>query len=92
MADDNLNGSVNLLAQALRQVFTEAVEKAVEPLVTKDDLKRFEADMKADMKAMKADMKAGFDLAAEDRRRIEADMQNGFAELRPPESTDANPK
>lgn len=29
---DNLNGSVDLLAQAMRRVFAEAVEGAVEPL------------------------------------------------------------
>ena len=32
MAKKGLNGSVNLLADAMRKVFTEAVEGAVEPL------------------------------------------------------------
>jgi len=50
---DKMNGSVDLLAKAMRQVFTEAVEDAVEPLredvkdirenmTTKDDLKAVE--------------------------------------------------
>ena len=30
--DRKLNGSVDLLAEAMRQVFSEGVEKAVEPL------------------------------------------------------------
>lgn len=30
--DKKLNGSLDLLAKAMRQVFTEAVEEAVEPL------------------------------------------------------------
>ena len=32
MAKSNLNGSVNLLADAMRKVFSEAVQGAVEPL------------------------------------------------------------
>ena len=32
MAKQNLNGSVNLLADAMRKVFTESVENAIEPL------------------------------------------------------------
>ena len=32
MANDKLNGSVDLLAQAMRKVFVEATEVAVEPL------------------------------------------------------------
>ena len=87
MTDDKLNGSVNVLAKAMRQVFAELVE----PLATKDDLKRIETDMQSgfeavneDIRRLETDMKAGFDLAAEDRRRIEGDMQNGFAEIRIP--------
>ena len=32
MSKQKLNGSVDLLAKAMRQVFSEAVEEAVEPL------------------------------------------------------------
>ena len=31
MSGSKLNGSVNLLAKAMRQVFTEAVEEGIEP-------------------------------------------------------------
>jgi len=69
MAGDKLNGSVDLLAKAMRQVFKEAVEEGVQPL--KEDV----AELKADVAEVKEDVK-----------RLETDMQNGFAELRPPES------
>ena len=34
MSNAKLNGSVDMLAQAMRQVFQEGVEKAVEPIHT----------------------------------------------------------
>ncbi len=90
--DDKLNGSVDLLAQAMRQVFAEAVEGAVEPLTTEVKALRTETRdiretmaTKQDVKRLEADMEAGFSGAAEERRRLRSDMENGFAELKPPE-------
>ena len=49
----NPNGSVDLLAKAMRQVFKEAVEEGTKPL-------------------------------REDVSALKTDVENGFAELRPP--------
>ena len=74
MTGEKLNGSTDLLAKAMRQVFTEAVEGAVEPL--REDIKGIREDVNdiRDTMATKDDIK-----------RLETDMENGFAELRPPE-------
>lgn len=45
MTKNSLNGSVDLLADAMRKVFSEAVEGAVEPL--RDDVKGMRSDMSA---------------------------------------------
>ena len=45
MAKESLNGSVELLAKAMRAVFSEAVEGAVEPL--RKDMKGARDDMLA---------------------------------------------
>ena len=52
MANDKLNGSVDLLAQAMRGVFTEAVEQVG------GDIK---AEIKADMVAMEQRLEARID-------------------------------
>ena len=44
MSTKKLNGSVDTLALAMRQVFTEAVEGAVEPLAT--EVKALRTDMR----------------------------------------------
>ena len=79
MADsEKLNGSVDLLAKAMRQVFKESVEAAVDPIATQVKALRTEThDLKADVAEVKQDVK-----------RLDTDMQNGFAELRPPEPGD----
>ena len=44
MSNAKLNGSVDMLAQAMRQVFQEGVEKAVEPIHT--EMKALRTDMR----------------------------------------------
>ena len=70
------NGSANILADAMRRVISESVEDAVEPL--RKDIKGVKEDV-ADIRktmATKEDMDERFN-------RVDTDMQNGFAELRP---------
>lgn len=51
MTDANkMNGSMDLLAKAMRQVFTEAVEDAVDPLRT--EMKATPAESRDDMNGM----------------------------------------
>ena len=55
--NEKLNGSVDRLADSLRNVFSEAVEGAVAPLTT--EVNALRTDMKAlriDMKALRTDM------------------------------------
>ena len=77
-----LNGSTELLAKAMKQVVSEAVEGGVEPLrneiasmqermATKEDI----ADVKADVAEVRAEMEEGI-------KRLETDIENGVAELR----------
>ena len=56
MAKKSLNGSVRLLADAMRKVFSEAVEDAVEPL--RDGIAGISDDMatKADIKTTNQNM------------------------------------
>ena len=82
MSQDKLNGSVDLLAKAMRQVFKEAVEEGVKPLKESMD-ERFDR-VETDIKRMDTDMQSGFKDAGEERQRLRSDMENGFAELRPP--------
>jgi len=59
MANDNLNGSVDLLANAMRKVFSEAVEGAVKPLTL--EVKAITSEVKAiqsEVKAIKSEVKA----------------------------------
>ena len=80
---DKLNGSVDLLAKAMRQVFQEAVEGAVEPIADQVKALRTDThDLKTEVSNLRTDMDERFE-------RVETDMQNGFAELRPPEADDA---
>ena len=68
------NGSANILADAMRRVVAESVEGAVEPL--RKDIKDLKKDVGDVSEAM---------ATKEDLRRLDTDMQNGFAELRPSE-------
>ena len=57
MVKKSLNGSVELLADAMRTVFSEAVKGATEPL--HEDMKGLHEDMKGlheDMKGLRTDM------------------------------------
>lgn len=67
MAEKSLNGSVGLLADAMRKVFSEAVEDAVEPL--RDDIAGISDGMatKADIKTTNENMQAQF---AEQEKKI----------------------
>lgn len=71
MVKKGMNGSVDLLAKAMRQVLKEAVEEGTAPL-------------RKDVADLKSDMDARFENTAEERRQLWSDMENGFAELRPP--------
>ena len=85
MSEDKLNGSVDLLAKAMRKVFVEAVEEGTAPL--REDVAGLREDVgkvKSDVDGLKSDVEDGFKEAAEERRRLRSDMENGFAELRPP--------
>ena len=77
-----LNGSVDLLAKAMRQVFKEAVQEGVAPL--REDMKTGFAEAAEERQRLRGDMEHGFKDAAEERQRLRGDMENGFAELRPP--------
>ena len=58
---NKLNGSVDLLAQAMRKVFSEAVEAAVEPMHS--DLKGIKGDIdgiKGDIETTNKNMQAQF--------------------------------
>ncbi|MDE0412106.1 MAG: hypothetical protein OXI37_07840 [Gammaproteobacteria bacterium] len=57
MSESNkLNGSVGLLAKAMKQVFTEAVEGTVEPI--HEELKGIKSDIKGVKVTSKLPMKA----------------------------------
>ena len=78
-----LNGSVNLLADAMRRVFTEAVEGAVDPLRT--EMKA----MRTDMRDMETRLEAKIDARAETTDQnvqaqiadLDGRMQKGFADV-----------
>ena len=58
---DKLNGSVDLLAKAMRKVFVEAVQEGTKPL--REDIATLKSDMdgvKTDLKRMDTDMQNGF--------------------------------
>ena len=74
MVKKSLNGSVELLAHAMRTVFSEAVKGATEPL--HEDMKGLHEDMKGlrtDMQGMGARMDEGIKITNEN-------MQSQFAE------------
>ena len=76
MADGKrLNGSADLLAEAMRKIFREEMQPVKE---TVDGLKTDVDGLKEDVGNLKSDM------SDMDERftRLETDMQNGFAELR----------
>ena len=67
MSNDKMNGSVDLLAQAMRKVFSESVEGAVAPLTT-------------EVKALRTEV---HDMEGRLNKRIDttnANMQAQFAE------------
>ena len=72
---DKLNGSADLLAEAMRKIFREEMQPVKE---TVDGLKTDVDGLKEDVGNLKSDMDERF-------TRLETDMQNGFAEWRPPE-------
>lgn len=78
MASDKggLNGSVNVLADAMRQVFTEAVEKTAEPL--QNEMKA----MRTDMRDMEGRLNKKID-ATEKRlnKRVDTTNENVQAQL-----------
>ena len=65
MSDERLNGSVNILADAMRQVFSEAVEGAVEPL-------------HGEMRALRTDMR---DMEGRLNERIDTTNENVQSQL-----------
>lgn len=79
---DKKTDSTDLLAKAMRQVFKETIQPVQESV---DSLKADVADIrenmatKEDVANLRSDMDERFD-------RVDTDMQNGFAELRPPEA------
>ncbi len=69
-----LNGSVNLLADAMRKVFSEAVESAVDPLTTEVKAVRGElAGMRTEMLDMEGRLNERIDTTNKN-------MQSQFAE------------
>ena len=75
MAKESLNGSVELLAKAMRTVFSEAVEGAVAPL--RDDIAGISDGMatKADIKTTNENMATKADI-----KTTNENMQSQFAE------------
>ena len=58
---DKLNGSVELLAKAMRRVFVEAVQEGVQPIKESvDDLNERVTELKGDIKHLETDMESGF--------------------------------
>ena len=79
--NEKLNGSVDRLADSLRNVFSEAVEGAVAPLTT--EVNALRTDMKAlriDMKALRTDMKALRTDMNDQVKTTNENMQAQFAE------------
>ena len=73
MAKKNLNGSTDLLAKAMRKVFIEAVEGAVEPLREdlgegSDGLESLEKELKTTNENVQAQL-------AQNRKDISADLK-----------------
>ena len=71
-----LNGSVNVLADAMRQVFTEAVEGAVEPIHTevkalRTDVRNLEDGLKTTNENVQAQL-------AQHREDVRADIQEAL--------------
>lgn len=58
MAKKKLNGSVDLLAKAMRQVFTEAVQEGVEPL--RKDVADLKEDVDERLTRIETDVENGF--------------------------------
>ena len=69
MSDQNLNGSVDLLADAMRKVFAEAVEGAVSPLGGKIDA------LSGDIDSMRGEMATKTDIETTNKN-----MQAQFSE------------
>ena len=80
-----LNGSVNLLADAMRKVFTEAVEGAVDPLRT--EMKAMRTEIRDDMNSMEKRLEAKIDTRADTTdQNVQvqiADMERRMQESRP---------
>ena len=84
MGNEQLNGSVDLLAKAMRQVFTEAVESAVQPLATevkalRTEVNDMEGRLNARIDTTNENMQAQF---AQHRKDVAADMATMEQRLR----------
>ena len=82
MKKDNMNGSVDLLAKAMRRVFTEAVEEGVQPIkdavggLSKDvDNIRENMATKDDIKTTNKNVQAQL---AQSRKDISDDMKKAL--------------
>ena len=82
-----LNGSVNLLADAMRRVFTEAMEGAVDPLRT--EMKAMRTEIRDDMHAMETRLTKHIDEQVDTTNQnvhaqianMDGRMQQGFADV-----------
>ena len=76
MAKEKINGSVDLLAKAMRQVFTEAVEEGVEP-IRKDiaEIKENVTGLKGDIKQTNKNVQTQL---AQNRKDITADVKKAL--------------
>ena len=76
MAKEKINGSVDLLAKAMRQVFTEAVEEGVEP-IRKDiaEIKENVNGLKGDIKQTNKNVQTQL---AQNRKDITADVKKAL--------------
>jgi len=87
MASDKkgLNGSVDLLATAMRDVFKEAVEGAVEPIESqvkalRTDMGDMEARLNQRIDTTNENMQAQF---AQHRKDVQADIQEALKKRQP---------
>ena len=78
----NLTPEQRLAAAILES--EERLRVAIDASICRSERRTLEA-MNQRFTVLEADMKAGFERVGEEFRRLRGDMENGFAELRPPE-------
>ncbi len=88
MANNQLNGSVDLLAQALRDVVTEAVTGAVQGIrgEIKEDMAVMEKSLREEIQSVKTDLEQRIDITntnvqaqlAEHRKNIASDFKEAL--------------